>query len=68
MGGTALSQPAAARAKKDAAGEAVPTEPVLRRGTTLRAADQYSADTLFQLVPQYPRDGATGMACSSTLP
>ena len=34
---------------------------VTRRGTMLRASDQYSSDTLFQLVPQYPREGAIGL-------
>ena len=39
----------------DAAGQ------VTRRGTMLRASDHYAPDTLFQLVPQYPREGVIGM-------
>lgn len=48
-------RPSAVDRLLDAAGQ------VSRRGTMLRASDHYAPDTLFQLVPQYPREGVIGM-------
>ena len=48
-------RPSAVDRLLDAAGQ------VTRRGTILRASDHYAPDTLFQLVPQYPREGVIGM-------